>query len=59
MCGALRVEILQEPDAVPEEYGDHLERLVLGADMVDTDDRAWRSRLSDVAPDLEILQLRA
>lgn len=33
--------------------------LVLGVDMVDTDDRAWRSRLSDVAPNLEILQLRA
>jgi predicted nucleic acid-binding protein len=33
--------------------------LMLGADMIVTDDRAWSSRLGDVAPDLEILQLTA
>jgi predicted nucleic acid-binding protein len=31
--------------------------VVVGADLLVTDDRRWRLRLSEVAPDLEILEL--
>ncbi len=33
--------------------------VVVSADLLITDDRSWRPRLSDVAPELEVLELTA
>lgn len=45
---------LPMPDALIIASG-----LVAGVDLLVTDDRSWRPRLSEVAPDLEILELTA